>query len=183
STQKGRELYNTLPDEIKKPDMTAKWWAIQEKIKEGEATPEDLYKDVLDTVNRIISQRYSFSIGKSRFDHSGLPKDAVVVGKCPRCGGEVLENSMGFGCINWAQPHNCKFVIWKNQKQQPLRDFPIDADIARGLLQGKEMTLCTSEGIKKQITIKLEDKKTSQYGPRLTVVSFKQEQPVQQNPE
>ncbi|MEG0021138.1 MAG: DNA topoisomerase, partial [Oscillospiraceae bacterium] len=94
STQKGRELYNTLPDEIKKPDMTAKWWAIQEKIKEGEATPEDLYKDVLDTVNRIISQRYSFSIGKSKFDHSGLPKDAVVVGKCPRCGGEVLENSV-----------------------------------------------------------------------------------------
>jgi DNA topoisomerase IA len=56
STQKGRELYNCLPDEIKKPDMTAKWWAIQEKIKENEATPQDLYNDVLETVNKIISQ-------------------------------------------------------------------------------------------------------------------------------
>ncbi|MEG2929520.1 MAG: DNA topoisomerase, partial [Oscillospiraceae bacterium] len=172
STQKGRELYNTLPDEIKKPDMTAKWWAIQEKIKEGEATPEDLYRDVLDTVNKIISQRYSFSIGKSKFDHSGLPKNAVVVGKCPRCGGEVLENAKGYGCINWAQPHNCKFVIWKVQKQQPLRDFTIDAKSAQELLQGEEVTLKAQSEEKKQITIKLDDTAKSDYGPRLTVINY-----------
>ncbi|MEG0090852.1 MAG: hypothetical protein RSA20_03460, partial [Oscillospiraceae bacterium] len=172
STQKGRELYNTLPDEIKKPDMTAKWWAIQEKIKEGEATPEDLYKDVLDTVNKIISQRYSFSIGKSKFDHSGLPKNAVVVGKCPRCGGEVLENAKGYGCINWAQPHNCKFVIWKVQKQQPLRDFTIDAKSAQELLQGEEVTLKAQSEEEKQVTIKLDDTAKSDYGPRLTVINY-----------
>ena len=30
STELGRELYRILPDEIKKADMTAKWWAIQD---------------------------------------------------------------------------------------------------------------------------------------------------------
>ena len=33
-----------------------------------------------------------------------------VVGKCPRCGGEVAEMQKGFFC----QDKSCKFAIWKN---------------------------------------------------------------------
>ena len=35
-----------------------------------------------------------------------------VVGKCPRCGGEVAELQKGFFCQN----DSCKFAIWKNNK-------------------------------------------------------------------
>lgn len=169
STKKGRELYNTLPNEIKKPDMTAKWWAIQEKIKEGEATPDDLYKDVLSTVNGIIQKRYSFSIGKSKFENSGLHPDAVVVGRCPRCGGEVLENSKGYGCINWSEPHNCKFVIWKTQKQQPLKDFVISPEGAKLLIAGENVALQSEENPEKSVTVKMVDDEKSQYGAKLVL--------------
>ena len=35
-----------------------------------------------------------------------------VVGKCPRCGGDVAELQKGFFC----QTEACKFAIWKNNK-------------------------------------------------------------------
>ena len=35
-----------------------------------------------------------------------------VVGKCPRCGGEVAELQKGFFCQN----DSCRFAIWKNNK-------------------------------------------------------------------
>lgn len=167
STQKGRELYNCLPDEIKKPDMTAKWWAIQEKIKENEATPQDLYNDVLETVNKIIGQRYSFAIGKNRFDNP-LPYKDAVVGVCPRCGGEIVEKPQSFGCVNWPQPHNCKFTLWKVPLQFKNMGVEIDTESAKQLLDGKSVQL-TAAQTGKLLTVNLDDSAKSDYGPRLTV--------------
>ena len=165
STQKGRELYNCLPDEIKKPDMTAKWWAIQEKIKENEATPQDLYNDVLKTVNSIIAQRYSFSIGKNRFD-SPLPYQQSVVGTCPRCGAEIVENAKGFGCVNWPQPHNCKFTIWKEPLQLKNYGAVIEKQTAEKLLKGEGAEIATADKI---VTVKIDDSAKSEYGPRFVI--------------
>ncbi len=168
STQKGRELYNCLPDEIKKPDMTAKWWAIQEKIKENEATPQDLYEDVLKTVNKIISQRYSFAIGKGKFD-TELPYKEKIVGVCPRCGGEVIENTKGFGCINWSKPHNCKFTIWKEPLSLKKYKAIIDKQTAKMLLSAKTADI---DAENKVITVELDDSKKSEYGPKIVVKSI-----------
>ncbi len=165
STKKGRELYNCLPDEIKKPDMTAKWWAIQEKIKENEATPQDLYNDVLETVNKIISQKYSFAIGKSKFQ-TDVPYKDMIVGVCPRCGGEILENSKGYSCINWQQPYNCKFVIWKEPLQFKDLKLKISSINAKQLIKGKSTVIKTENNL---ITIKIDDSENNQYGPKIIV--------------
>lgn len=37
-----------------------------------------------------------------------------VLGKCPACGGEVVEGYKGFGCKNYKK--TCSFIIWKNDK-------------------------------------------------------------------
>lgn len=165
STKKGRELYSCLPDEIKKPDMTAKWWAIQEKIKENEATPQDLYNDVLETVNKIISKKYSFAIGKSKFENE-VPYKDMIVGVCPRCKGEILENSKGFSCINWQQPHNCKFVIWKEPLQFKEMRLIITKENAKDLLLGKSTVAKTKE---KAVVIKLDDSEKGQYGAKIII--------------
>ena len=41
STELGRQFYRALPDEIKKPDVTAEWWLIQENIKDGKPLPKE----------------------------------------------------------------------------------------------------------------------------------------------
>jgi len=35
-----------------------------------------------------------------------------VVGKCPRCGGDVTESKKGFFC----EKNDCKFGMWKDNK-------------------------------------------------------------------
>ncbi|MBR5252091.1 MAG: DNA topoisomerase III [Oscillospiraceae bacterium] len=181
STQKGRELYNCLPDEIKKPDMTAKWWAIQEKIKENEATPQDLYNDVLQTVNKIISQRYSFAIGKNRFDSPPKYQESIV-GTCPRCGAEVVEYAKSYTCVNWPQPHNCKFVIWKQPIQFKQQGVEIDRDTAHVLLRGDTAPVAAPL-VQKQLEIRMDDSAKSQYGANFVVekqTDFPQNETVQQ---
>ncbi len=37
-----------------------------------------------------------------------------VLGKCPACGGEVVEGYKGFGCKNYKK--TCSYIIWKNDK-------------------------------------------------------------------
>lgn len=42
------------------------------------------------------------------------PSSPEVLGKCPRCGGDVIEGKKGYGCANWREQHGkCSFVIWK----------------------------------------------------------------------
>ena len=40
-----------------------------------------------------------------------------MVGKCPRCGGEIAEMQKGFFC----QTESCKFAVWKNSKWWELK--------------------------------------------------------------
>ncbi len=59
-----------------------------------------MLKDLVGTYQVIKGTEYLFT----------PPRE--VVGKCPRCGGEVAELQKGFFCQN----DSCKFAIWKNNK-------------------------------------------------------------------
>ena len=118
---------------------------------------------MLETVNKIISQRYSFAIGRGRFD-TPLPYADAVVGSCPRCGGEIVERDKNFGCVNWPQPHNCKFTIWKEPLQLKNYGVSIDTETAKNLLSGKVVQVSAAE--EKIFYLKLDDSQKSEYGPR-----------------
>ena len=106
STQVGRDFYKILPDEIRKPDLTAKWWAIQQAIQDGTAQPEDLYKEVLASYARFSSLQYpSLNLSAS------AAQDRPELGVCPRCGKPVIEGKKGYGCSGYKD--GCTFTIWK----------------------------------------------------------------------
>ena len=112
STELGRQFYRALPDEIKKPDVTAEWWLIQENIKDGKAVPDDLFKKVLEdfeTVRRAVGT--SRAVSAAAADKSVGRK---TVGVCPRCGKPVVEGSKGFGCSGYRE--GCGFVLWMTGK-------------------------------------------------------------------
>ena len=57
-----------------------------------------------------------------------------VVGKCPRCGGDVAELQKGFFC----QTESCKFAIWKNNKWWEMkRNQPTKAIVTALLKEGR----------------------------------------------
>lgn len=55
--------------------------------------------------------------------------EVEVLGLCPECGEQVLEDSKAYGCSGWRD--GCKFTIWKNDrflasmKKEPTKEMVI----------------------------------------------------------
>ena len=138
SSELGRELYRILPDEIKKADMTAKWWAIQEDIRSGEKPYTALTDNVLDTIKEILTESYPL-VNQTVMTKTVSSKFHKVLGTCPLCGGNIIEGTKGFGCSNWKEPISCKFTIWKKQSKGPFSKMTISAAAVKKLLAGKSV--------------------------------------------
>ena len=100
-------LITVLPEQLQSPLLTAEWEHRLSEIERGELSPEDfmggicaMLRELVRTYQVIKGTEYLFS----------PPRE--VVGKCPRCGGDVAELQKGFFCQN----EGCKFAIWKNNK-------------------------------------------------------------------
>jgi len=81
--------------------------------------------------------------------------DASVLGKCPTCGGEVVEGTKGYSCANWReQDDGCKFVIWKTIAKKRLSKEAVTQLLKNGVTE-------TIDGFK--------SKKSSTFSARLKV--------------
>lgn len=60
--------------------------------------------------------------------------EKAVLGKCPKCGGDVREGRNTFSCDN-----NCGFKIWKKTEYGPLRKITVSALSAKKWLRGEEV--------------------------------------------
>lgn len=125
STNLGRVFYNALPDEIKKADTTALWYAHQEAIIDGTEEPTALTESVLDTINHVISTCKEPTIKLAK-------KEEVIIGKCPLCGEAVIyinnKKLQAYKCKN----ENCDFIMWEKSFGSKISE-----DNARRILDGK----------------------------------------------
>lgn len=107
STELGREYYKILPDEWKKADLTAKWWIIQEEIRDGKAKENKLLDSILIDIKNVLS---TSDVSKFKLKKN-YKNDKTVVGQCPNCGKNIIESAKSFYCSGFKD--GCKFVIWK----------------------------------------------------------------------
>lgn len=165
STPLGRELYRILPDEIKKADMTAKWWVIQEDIRSGEKPCSALAENVLSTITDIIGKEYP-KIDQAIASKTVTSKFHKVLGECPLCGGNVIEGIRGFGCANSRPPMSCKFIIWKNTEKGLFKNVTITEAMVKKWLAGKEVKvskLISNSGNSFSANMKMQIDKDAQY--------------------
>lgn len=186
STELGRELYRILPDEIKKADMTAEWWSVQEDIRAGKAGCDVLTLSVLETIEKILKGKYpeiDQSIAgehmiKRRNSRAGTKKEQIqVLGKCPICGGSVIEGTKGYGCINWRPPKSCKFVIWKKHKAGLYKKQNFTKTMVKKWLKGEAVTckkLVTKDGREFEAEVTMKINPTGAYGPVEFELHFKE---------
>lgn len=176
STPLGRELIRILPDEIKKPNLTAYWWSIQEDIRSGDAGYEALTENVLAMVNEMIHTEYPL------IDKSVLPPQSAgggyraALGKCPRCGKDVVEGTKGFGCSGFRD--GCKFVIWKTSKNPAFAKITFTASDAKDFLAGKSVHkkgLLKKDGKTFEADLIMEDDPTQKYSPSFKFADRKKE--------
>ena len=122
-------LITVLPEQLQSPLLTAEWEYRLGEIERGELSPEDfmagistMLKELVGTYQVIKGTEYLFT----------PPRE--VVGKCPRCGGEVAEMQKGFFCQN----KSCNFAIWKNSKWWAMkRKQPTKAIVTALLKNGR----------------------------------------------
>lgn len=170
STPLGRELYRILPDQLKKPDMTAYWWAIQEDIKQGKVPWTALTESVLDMVKAVIHTEYpsvDMSIIPDKLKRSSSSAPATALGVCPRCGGSVVEFKNSFSCSNYRS--GCKFTIWKKSKMPMMAKTSFTKTDVKKFLAGqgvKKSKLLKKNGDTFSATLVMEDDPNSPYGPK-----------------
>lgn len=115
-TQKGMNLIEGFPiKELLDTDYTGKLEKTLSDIEKNNVSKDKflnyIYEFTKKGVEKIKDDRYKV-ISDTR-EEKDKPKKEVI-GKCPVCGHDVVENKAAFGCSNWV--NGCKFTIWKNDK-------------------------------------------------------------------
>ena len=132
-TEKGIELINVVPDEVKNAKMTADWETELQSIEKGLIPAQGFMQKIEDFTKELCSTYGSAA------DNSAFAKKAEdgITGKCPKCGSEVKKGKFGYYCTG-----KCGMNIGKVYSKV-LTDTQL-----KHLLEGK------------QITYTIKDKKT-----------------------
>lgn len=114
ATDKAKAFYALLPPEIRGADVTARWWLIQQDIADGNADVNALQDSVIEVFNHHRETAY---VGASI---AGAGK--TVVGKCPKCGKDVIKTGSIYACSSiknekqedgtWKEVAGCGFKLF-----------------------------------------------------------------------
>ena len=98
-TEDGISLIAVLPDVVKSPKLTADWENALTLVSKGEYSMQEFMGGIEDMVKGLVQTYHSVSDGqKSMFGNGARGIDAL--GKCPKCGGDVVKGKFGAYCKN-----------------------------------------------------------------------------------
>ena len=108
STDFGRAFAASLPENVKSAELTARWEQALTDIENGVGNADDLITEIISNVSEIIT-------AEKKVTERKRVTRMKIVGKCPRCGNDVIENGKGFSCIMGRE--KCGFFIFKSDKR------------------------------------------------------------------
>lgn len=94
ATEKGVALIEVVPDEVKSPKLTADWEMQLQQIERGEYSADKFMSDIVQ-FTKDICIKYGSEDTSGKFASKNGP-----IGKCPKCGGDVVKGKFGFYCKN-----------------------------------------------------------------------------------
>ena len=131
ATDRGKELVKVIPDEVKSAKLTAEWESKLQQIEHG-SLPETVFMSGIQQFIADMCRKYG-SVDKSVSLSDGGHEP---IGKCPKCGADVVKGKFGWYCKG-----KCGMNIAKVYGVE-LSDTQV-----KGLLDGKS-TSYTSKGKK-----------------------------------
>ena len=93
ATDKGRELIKVVPDEVKSAKLTAEWESKLQQIEHGELPETVFMSGIQQYIAEMCSKYGSADKSVSLSDGGNEP-----IGKCPKCGADVVKGKFGFYC-------------------------------------------------------------------------------------
>ena len=129
-TEKGLALCWTMPDQLKSAKLTAEWEERLGAVERGELAPEDFMAGIVDMLTNLVKSYANVAVASSALSRSGR----TVVGKCPRCGKNVVEGKKSFFCEGYYDTPPCGFALWKNNRFFASKRKELTRKIAAALL-------------------------------------------------
>ena len=93
ATDRGKELVKVVPDEVKSAKLTAEWESKLQQIEHG-SLPEAVFMSGIQQFIAEMCRKYG-AVDKSVSLSDGGHEP---IGKCPKCGGEVVKGKFGWYC-------------------------------------------------------------------------------------
>ena len=103
----GISLITVLPEQLQSPLLTAEWEHKLKMVEHGELDADAFMAEISRMVSDLV-KTYSVIKGAEVL----FPSGRDVIGKCPRCGGDVTESKKGFFC----ETNDCRFGLWRDNK-------------------------------------------------------------------
>ena len=128
----GVSLITVLPEQLQSPELTAEWEHHLKKVERGGLEP-GVFMEGITAMLRELIRTYSAIKGAEVL----FPSGREIIGKCPRCGGDVTESKKGFFCENSA----CRFGLWRDNKFFTAKKVTFGKKIAAVLLKDGRMKL------------------------------------------
>lgn len=161
STQRGRDFYDAIPDDIKTADVTAEWWLIQEQVAQGKRNVNAVMDSVVEKFNDHKATAYR---------NTKLSSINNIICKCPKCGMNIIDKGKIVTCESnkvkkqdnkWIPlPGGCGFKMFKTIAGKKLTNSQI-----KNLVNGKIIHvsgLKSKAGKKFECDLKLKDTNTNE---------------------
>lgn len=137
-TQQGVTFIQLVPDSIRQVEMTAQWELELQEICDGKGDAAQFMQEIRQYVQQIVTDNRSSEQLQAVSRKGTLRR---VVGKCPKCGCNVIESDKSFYCDGFRQAHKCNFSLWKHNKYLEARGVTLTADLASQLLATGKMQI------------------------------------------
>ena len=122
----GVSLITVLPEQLQSPLLTAEWEHKLKMVEHGELSADDFMAEISLMVSELV-KTYSVIKGAEVL----FPSGRDVIGKCPRCGGDVTESKKGFFC----ETNACRFGLWRDNKFLTAKKITLTKKMAATLLK------------------------------------------------
>ena len=130
-TEKGLALAWTMPDQLKSAKLTVEWEKQLGAVERGELAPEDFMAGITAMISELVSSYRTVNAPPSVLTQSGR----TVIGKCPRCGKNVVEGKKSFFCEGYYDKPPCGFALWKNDRFFTGKRKELTKEVAVALLK------------------------------------------------
>ena len=135
-TEDGMKLITILPDVVKSPKLTADWENELTLVSKGEVAAEQFMSGIEARVTDLVKTYHSVSDEQKAMFGTGKGGQEVL-GKCPKCGADVVKGKFGAYCTG-----KCGMNVGK-ALGVTLSDTQV-----KSLLQGKKMLVKGLKGKK-----------------------------------
>ena len=141
-TEKGTDyIENLLSFDIVSPELTAVWEDKLKQVERGELSDQMFYKEMLQFTSQSMDAIRQTKMTNTSYHPAGQDNKHVSIGKCPKCGRDMIETKIAFSCPGYKADPPCKFSIFKENPILKTGKKQITASMAKKLLKGESVTV------------------------------------------